>query len=135
MMGSTVLRSSYGSRQRADLPERIEHSAGAGEVAGARNAAGSRLDRCDARAMGGEAHAPTRVAAQAERRSSCRDDGGFAAAASARRQRQVIRVIRPAINKVVALPRPAEFGAVRLAEQNAPGRAQAFHDGGVFLGT
>jgi hypothetical protein len=29
----------YGSRQRADLPERIKRSTGAGEVAGARNAA------------------------------------------------------------------------------------------------
>src|SRR5208337_3289652 len=123
----------YGSRQRADLPKRIKRSTGAREVTGARNAAGSRLDGCNARAMGREAHAPTRIAAQAEWRPSCRDDGGFTAAAAPRRQRQVIRVIRSAINEVVAFPCPAEFGAVRLAEEDAPGSAQALHDGGVLF--
>src|SRR5208337_1294899 len=58
-----------GSRQGADLPERIERPTWAGEMTGARNTSGGRLDGGDARAMGRKAYAPTRIAAQADLRT------------------------------------------------------------------
>ena len=55
------------SRQRPDLPERIEQAARAGEVARAWNSPRGRLDAGDSRAVRREAHASPGIASQAER--------------------------------------------------------------------
>ena len=70
------------SCQRPDLPDRIEQPSRSGEVPRAWDSPRGRLDAGDARAVRREAHASPGIASQAERRTSRRDNGGLAAAAS-----------------------------------------------------
>ena len=121
------------SRQRPDLPDRIEQPSRPGEVPRAWNPARGRLDAGDPRAVRRETHASPGIAPQAERRTSRRDDGRLAAAASPRRQVQVIGVVRAAVNQVVGLPRPSQFRAIGFSQQNGSGLAQALHHHGVFV--
>ena len=114
------------SRQRTDLPKCVEHPPRSGEMSRAWNAARGRLDGRDARAVGRKTHAAAGVASQSEGRATRRDDGGFAAAAASGRERQVIGIVRAAVNQIVRFPRPSHSGQLVFPSRIAPASRKRF---------
>ena len=122
---SSSARSVHAAGERADLRARDRRACRAPlvvEDAGQRDAARARLERGEPAEVRGEPDARAGVGAQPARRAVRRDDRRLAAAAPARRARQVVRVRGPAVHRVVGLDPAAVVRAVGLAEQDRAGR-------------
>ncbi len=76
---------------------------------------------------------PPSVASRAERRQTGGDGRRLAAAAAAGRAREVVRIVGPTVDEVVALERERYLRHVRLAEHDRARRLEARHAGRVLL--
>ena len=106
------------SRHRPDDAGEREGTAAGREVSGGRHAARRRLEAADAAEVRRHANRSAAVAADAAGRQARGDGRRFAAARSARRAIERPRVVRPAVERVVGLPRHELLGNVRHAEHD-----------------
>ena len=106
------------SRHRPDDAGEREGTGAGREVSGGRHAARRRLEAADAAEVRGHANRSAAVAADAAGREARGDGRRFAAARSSRRAIERPRVVRPAVERVVRLPRHELLGSVRHADHD-----------------
>ena len=120
-------------RHGADHAGECEGTAARREVSGRRHAARRRLQSDDPGEVRGHADGAAAVAADAAGRQPRGNRGGFAAARTARRAREVPRTVGSAVERVVGLPRHQLLGNVGDAENDCARVTCAPHERGVLL--
>jgi hypothetical protein len=74
------------------------------------------------------------VGAETERRAAGRDNGGFAAAAAARRAGEVIGIVGASIDQIVGLDRTGQFRHIGLSEDDPARGTKPGDRRGIGLG-